>query len=51
MRANKARQIVSEALTYRGFSKTEADKLIKLLAVPINEQIHEPVSKTIDIYV
>ena len=51
MRGNKARQIVSEALTYRGFSKAEADKLIKLLAVPTKEQVHESVSNTIDIYV
>ena len=51
MRNDKARQIVSEALTYRGFSKAEADKLIKLLAVTTNEHRYEPVSKTIDIYV
>ena len=52
MRANKARQIVSEALTYRGFCLTEADNIIKLLTTPAkeNEQVCEPVSK-IDIYV
>lgn len=51
MKGSKARQIVYDALTYRGFSMAEADKLIKLLAVPTKEQVHEPVSKTIDTYV
>ena len=51
MRYDKARQVVSEALTYRGFSESEADNIIKLLAVPTKEPVHEPVSKTIDMYV
>ena len=51
MRVNKAKQIVSEALRSRGFSEAEAAKLIKLLAVPTKKQAHEPISKTIDMYV
>ena len=51
MRNDKARQIVSEALIYRGFSKAEADKLIKLIAVPIKDKAYVTVSKTIDVYV
>lgn len=52
MRPNKVRLIVSEALTYRGYSKAEADMFIKLLTASTkeNKQVRKPVSK-IDIYV
>ena len=52
MNRSKATRVITEALLYRGFSRTEADLLITLSTEPVEEQPYIPVNKnaTINVY-
>ena len=50
MRKDKVKQVVLDALTYRGFSESEATQLIGHIAESNSKQPDVSVSRTIDVY-
>lgn len=50
MRKAKIKEIISDALVYRGYSEAEAAQFIRRAAEPIKPMQEEAITKTIDIY-